>query len=263
MKNCFVFLIIVFVCLSVNVAFASGITPHVDTGPGGSLAVKFEVGSTQGSESWMYMEFSEPVIPSIEPGTDHSIITVSFDVYRPTPVSGNFENFWWHWEFTDVDGNPDTYPPIYGLQWDGGPGTPNPKNYPLGWGTGNDFMAIEYQQWDTIEMTWNFIAGKASSSINGTSLDYQADISDITSLNGWWFSLQHDSERSGSSSVWVDNLSITGSVIYATDFDNFTQGSINGQDGWEAGTELPEASTLLLLGFGLLGLAGFNRKKIL
>ncbi len=264
MKSRCVFLILVIVCFSVNVAFASGIVPYVDTapGPGGDgLAVKFEVGPTQGSESWMYMEFTEPVIPSTIAGSEHSIITVSFDVYRPTPASGNFENFWWQWEFTDVDGNPDTYPPIYGLQWDGGPGTPNPKNYPLAWGTGVDSMPIVYQQWDKIEMVWDFIEGKASSSINGNSLGYQADISDITSLNGWWFSLQHDSERSGSSSVWVDNLSITGSDIYVTDFDDFIGGSINGQGGWAAGTEVPEPTTMLLFGFGLLSIAGVSRRK--
>ena len=85
---------------------------------------------------------------------------------------------------------------------------------------------------------------------------------------GWDITLHHGADTGyGPDVVWIDNFVISGSDIYnAQGFDQFTEGLVNGQDGWRAGTErrdprCPSPRPPCLLGLGLAGLARAGRRR--
>ena len=157
----------------------------------GLQAVRLEVPDVQGASSMM-----DHAIPAIN--LAGSVVTVSFDVYRPAPASGNSpQNLWWWWW--------DAGEPTYGLQWEQGGVT-----LPNGWNSGAGQAATVYDRYANVTMVWDFTQMKASSWYDGAIVDDGIPIANIASLTGWTIQLAHDAATgTGASLAYIDNFSIT------------------------------------------------------
>lgn len=175
----------------IGAGVGGGIEPMVVTSPDpviDSQAVRLEIPDIQGAASNLDL----PIADLLAAGYDY--ITVSFDIYRQTDAW--LSNLWWWWY--------DVGTPTYGIQWDQPP--PFGETYPFGWdGTGTPTVL---DNWAKVEMTWDFDSGLAMGYYDG-QLVTTVNISGISSLTGWAFSLAHDEGTgSGPEVAWLDNFEI-------------------------------------------------------
>ncbi len=202
-------------------ATAGGAAPQVVASPDpvlGTKAVRLYVGDTQGDASDMHMAI-DPITAAA--GT---VVTVSYDIYRPAPADGKLaQNMWWWWD--------DNGTPTYGLQWDAGWTLPN------GWNPGAGSAANIYDRYANVKMVWDFTQMKAYSWYDGNIVDNGIELSGITTLTGWAIHLAHESDTGkGESTAYIDNFSIDVQAV-------------------------PEPASLLALLSGLSGLALIRRRK--
>jgi|GEM_PF-3498552 len=271
--------VLIFILVLSGQVYATGLDPVVVDLGNGNKAVQLTVDGS--GYSWMWIDFGDAVSTS-----EHSFVTASFDMYLPTGFDRLLE-----WGFVDdndskvtVDG--DKYyginDPYYGDVYNG-------DILPFGWsdadpGSQAILSPVDYQvpmvtgSWANITMEWDFINKEVDGAYNGSGEIHPTiggvyredlDLSDmiitdmVANLYGWDITLA--SSSTGLTSVLIDNLVITGSDIYSTDFDNFNTGVLNSQDGWISGTEagatVPEPSALLLFGLGIIAAAGRARVK--
>jgi len=196
-----------------------GIDPEVVTAPHpviGQQAVKLEVPDIQGAHSWMDHAI-DPVVAV--PGT---IVTVTYDIYRPVLQGTHVQNLWWWWW--------DAGEPTYGLQWDQAGTTP--LTLPHGWNPGAGSIPTVMGAWANVTMVWDFTDMKAYSWYGGTLVDNGIPITNITQLTGWTIYLGHDADTgTGAALAYIDNFKISISVV-------------------------PDPSSLLAMAAGLAGMAG-------
>jgi hypothetical protein len=242
-----------------------------------------------GDASWMWRDFGDP----IDTTAAHPIITVSFDMFLAAGYSQRmFYGFVDETDnliTTDNDYLYGSNDPYYGV-------VEQDKTLPLGWsdadpGYININSPIDYQvntiigDWVNVTLQWEFNKEISTYPYTGyVSAWYDTDSSGnpvavvlnlpidavenkrAETLNGWDFTL-FGIDALGLDTVLIDNLVITGSDIYnSLGFENFELGLLSGQDGWLAGTErgvsvIPEPTTMLLFGAGLLGIAGASRRR--
>ncbi len=159
----------------------------------GQQAVRLEVPDLQGATSFM-----DHAIPTITSPAG-LVVTVSYDIYRPTPAEGNVaHNLWWWWW--------DAGAPTYGLQWDQAGG----QTLPNGWNSGAGSAPTVFDRYANVTMVWDFTLMKAFSSYDGVVVDNGIPINGVTSLSGWTIQLGHDSATgSGAGLAYIDNFSIT------------------------------------------------------
>lgn len=226
------------------------------------------VGNTQGDSAWAWLDLGSAINT-----TDHPVVTVQFDTYRHNPVtSGNtLHNLFWTW--TDASdnalvdfGSPDTSADdtyattTWGVSWD-----VDKQTYPFGFYGYNEYHAeTVLDDYATITLQWDTVNSKASAWYDGSAILLNTTIGESLAglLRGWDITLNHGSSTgSGTDTVWIDNFKIMGSDIYSTDFEDFTIGNINGQHGWKANAPVPEPSTMILMGTGVVGLIRLRRKK--
>lgn len=244
------FLVIVFVVGLAGQALADGIAPRVVIDPydplGLNRVVKLEVVAA-GDQSWMYIPFATPVTP----GT-HPVVTVSFDVYRIRDAGGlndqTAEWLAWLWDGDVV--------PYYGGQQQQPYGA---RTYPFvgaGYATGD--APTVFDRYTRLQLSWDFPNKWISSSYDGTWVDINQPLPYVgTALNGFYIALFHTSGMVEGDVAYFDNLVITGSDIYnANGFESFALGPLDGQGGWQGGTEVPvpEPGTITLVAIGLAGL---------
>lgn len=243
-----------------SAAPAAGVAPQVAIGPDGSRAIKLEVGDVVGDGSWMWLPFATPIDLSV-----HPVITVSFDIYRDWAVGGHQQLVWgWvtsndQWVYPDLD-------PSWGIEEVYGPYF----TYPFGFYEYADYHAYTvFDDYATITLQWDFANGLATASYDGGYILINTPFTtSVDTLYGWDISLNNvydTGDGAGEDIVWIDNFVITGSDIYNSNgFEGFTLGDLNGQDGWTAtsgsGEPVPVPATMLLLGSGMIGLAGVRRR---
>lgn len=197
-----------------------GAAPEVVTIPAlGTQSVKLAAPDVQGATSSMDHAIGKVLASS------GAIVTVSYDIYRPSVAEGqSVQNMWWWWW--------DAGEPTYGLQWDMGPTTA-----PHGWNPGAGSAATVLDRFANLTMVWNFTEKKAYSWYDGVLVDNGIPITNITELTGWTINLGHDAATgSGAAVAYIDNLSIDVQVI-------------------------PEPGSLLALASGLLGFGGFLLRR--
>jgi len=200
---------------------SGGEAPRVVAAPDpvlGSKAVRLYVGDAQGDASDMHR-----AITPIE-AVSGTVVTVSYDIYRPMPAAGMVaQNMWWWWD--------DAGTPTYGLQWDIGGTLPN------GWNPGAGTAPTVYDRYANVKMVWDFTQMKAYSWYDGNIVDNGIDVSGITTLTGWAIHLAHESDNgTGASTAYIDNFSIGVEVV-------------------------PEPASLLALASGLIGLGGLAIRR--
>ncbi len=233
----------------------SAIEPVVDIGPDGSRAVKIEAFK---ETSYMWLPFADPIDTSI-----HSEVTVAFDLYR-TVSPGH--DLYWMWTDADDSSFYEWSEPLWGAQWD-----IDQRTYPYGWfnegGTGGTTVSAGtvYGAYTHVSLTLDFEDSLASASYYGSDMEPVAINGIYDLLYGFDITLLGLDDYDSSDIVWIDNFIVTGSKIYDSQgFENFDLGALHGQDGWvthdEAGV-VPEPSTILLVGSGLLGIVGFYRRR--
>jgi hypothetical protein len=248
--------LIIFFVLPICTAFAA---PTIAISPNGSPAVRLDV-TTFGEASFIFKPFGENLAA---PGRNENV-TVQFDIYR----SGTWlQNLWW--SATDAQDNQVEGNPTYGVQWDFY-GPPNERTFPFYQLTSpeelNQRPATIRDAFATVKIEWDFKNGLANSWYNGQQVDINHPISNFSVFEGWDITLHLAAESGGSNVAWVDNFMISADdpYLYETNFDNFTLGDLDGQDGWlthSPTATVPVPATLFLFGSGLIGLAGFRKKS--
>lgn len=252
-------LLAIFLTIFIMASNAMATPATIALSPNGTNAVRLEVkGVPDGNgvvEEYSWFDRSLGVDLTQSPYTK---IEVSFDVYR----SGNWlQNFWWFPTNIAVDALA-TGAPIWGAQWDnyGPPNTPQTVPF-LDWVNGKTDTLLD--GFYTVKMVWDLESGKANSWYNGVQVDFDVAINGLSDFGGWQFQLVGENANDV---LWIDNFSVRAydewETIYATDFNNFNVGLLNGQDGWESQMpqNVPEPATLLLLISGLLGVASLRKR---
>lgn len=174
-------------------SLGGGTDPVVVTAPDpvlGEQAVRLEAGDSLEDLSLMEQTITLPSLAG-------QIVTVSFDIYRPTPVAGQAaQDLWWFWV--------DNGEPAGGLQWDGG------ATLPFGGSLNTGAAVTIFDQYANVTMQWDFQQMKASSWYNGVLVDDGFPISGITALTAWDILLSNDAgDGTGTSVAYIDNLIIT------------------------------------------------------